>query len=121
MEGIDTALAGDASVDRVSYRFPDADGRLSSARRSSAAADGKGAAHHRRWFGLLHLWRGEVTSCPVDTSLLPDTRSHASPGSRGPRERTKAGLEPPLARVALVATSAHRVLAAFVLAPGSKQ
>jgi hypothetical protein len=29
MEGIDTALAGDVSVDRVSYRFPDADGRLS--------------------------------------------------------------------------------------------
>ena len=49
---------------------------------------------------------GVVTSCPVDTSLLPDTRSHASPGSRDTRARTKAGLEPPLPSVAVVAKSA---------------
>ena len=34
---------------------------------------------------------------------LPDTGSHVSPGSRDTRTRTKAGVEPPLPSVALVA------------------
>jgi hypothetical protein len=41
MEGIDTALAGDASVERVSYWYPDGDGRLSERATVVCRRDGK--------------------------------------------------------------------------------